>query len=166
MALVRWQPIYELNSLNREVNRLFEQLGMAPWTDSDAGFPVNGQGWAPAVELQETEAAYILRAELPGIKTEDLDVQVTRNAVQLTGEHRAQTQTEQKSYFRSELRYGKFQRLVRLPGKIENEQVQAEFKDGILTLTLPKLVDEQRKVVRVNLTAPAAQPSDNHSPEN
>jgi HSP20 family protein len=149
MAIVRWQPLYELNTLSREMNRLFEQL---PQLNVDTPDLLNqGNGWVPAVEMKETDTEIVLRAEVPGLSAENLDVQVTRNAVSISGEHRYEKQAEDKGYFHSEFRYGKFQRIVPLPSKVENEQVKAEFKDGILTLTLPKAADERRKVFRVNL---------------
>jgi HSP20 family protein len=152
MAIVRWQPLYELNTLSREMNRLFEQL---PQLNVDTPDLLNqGNGWVPAVEVKETESEIVLRAEVPGLRAENLDVQVTRSAVSISGEHRYEKQAEDKGYFHSEFRYGKFQRIVPLPSKVENEQVKAEFKDGILTLTLPKAADERRQVFRVNLSQP------------
>ncbi len=154
MAIMRWQPLYELNTLSREMNRLFEQLPQLNTDTSD----LQSNGWAPAIEIKETDSEIVLRAEVPGLNAENLDVQVTRNAVSISGEHRYEKKTEDKGYFHSEFRYGKFQRIVPLPSKVENDQVKAEFKDGILMLTLPKAADERRKVFRVNLGQPEGQP--------
>lgn len=152
MAIMRWQPLYELNTLSREMSRLFDQL---PQLNEDTPDLLNqGNSWVPAVEVKETDAEIVLRAEVPGLSVEHLDVQVTPNAVSISGEHRYEKQAEDKGYFHSEFRYGKFQRIVPLPSKVENEQAKAEFKDGILTLTLPKVADERRKVFRVNLNQP------------
>lgn len=145
MALMRLQPIYGLNTFKRDFDRMFDQLSNLTWEGLDA----NSQ--TPAIELKETDTDVILRAEVPGMSAENLDVQVTRNAVAITGENRHEQQSETKGYFHSEFRYGRFQRIVPLPAKVENDQVKAEFKDGILTLTLPKAADERRKVVKVNL---------------
>uniref|UniRef100_B8HWL6 Heat shock protein Hsp20 n=1 Tax=Cyanothece sp. (strain PCC 7425 / ATCC 29141) TaxID=395961 RepID=B8HWL6_CYAP4 len=145
MALMRLQPIYGLNTFKRDFDRMFDQLSNLTWE----GLDVNSQ--TPAIELKETETDVILRAEVPGMSAENLDVQVTRNAVAITGENRHEQKSETKGYFHSEFRYGRFQRIVPLPVKVENDQVKAEFKDGILTLTLPKAADERRKVVKVNL---------------
>lgn len=145
MALMRLQPIYGLNTFKRDFDRMFDQLSNLTWEGLDA----NSQ--TPAIELKETDTDVILRAEVPGMSAENLDVQVTRNAVAITGENRHEQKSETKGYFHSEFRYGRFQRIVPLPAKVENDQVKAEFKDGILTLTLPKAADERRKVVKVNL---------------
>jgi HSP20 family protein len=168
MALVRWQPIYELNTLNREMNRLLEQLVVPHWDDPQlASVMANLKGeWAPAIELHETDYAITVRAELPGMTATDLDVQVTRNALLIAGERRQETKTDNKGVFRSELRYGKFQRIIPLRVKVNHEQVKADFKDGILTLTLPKAEDELRKVVKVNLTTGATPPETTVAVEN
>lgn len=140
MALIRWQPFQEMETLRRQMDQVFDEL---------AG--VNNETfWKPAVELKETEDNLILRAEIPGVEGKDLDVQVTREAVVIRGEH-SQEKQAQRGFFRSELRYGKFQRVVALPVAIQNDQVQAEFKNGILTLTLPKVTEARHKVVKVNI---------------
>jgi HSP20 family protein len=157
MALVRWQPIYELNTLNREMNRLLEQLVVPHWDDPQLAKVKSD--WAPAIEMNETDHAITIRAEVPGMTATDLDVQVTRNAVSIAGERRQDSKTEDKGLFRSELRYGQFQRIIPLRVKVNHEQVKADFKDGILTLTLPKAEDELRKVVKVNLTETPAETS-------
>lgn len=81
----------------------------------------------------------------------DLDVRVTREAVAIAGEHRYKKKGEERGYFRSEFRYGKFERVIALPVHIQNDQVQAEFKDGVLTLTLPKVTEARNRVVKLNL---------------
>jgi HSP20 family protein len=152
MTLVRWQPIYELNSLNREMNRLLDQLVVPHWDDPQLA-KIKAE-WGPAIEVQETEQAITIKAEVPGLTAQDLDVQVTRNAVSIAGERRQAPPTG-PGYFRTELRYGQFQRIIPLRVKVNQEQVTAEFKDGILILTLPKAEDELRKVVKVNLSETA-----------
>lgn len=107
--------------------------------------------WQPAIEIKDTENSVILRAEIPGVEGKDLDVRVTPKAVAIAGEHRYEKKAEDKGLFRTELRYGKFQRVIPLPVAIVNDQVQAEFKDGILTLTLPKVSEARSQVVKINL---------------
>jgi HSP20 family protein len=157
MALVRWQPIYELNTLNREINHLLDQLVAPHWDDPQLA-NVKAE-WVPAIEVHETEHAITVRAEVPGMTAKDLNVQVTRNAVSIAGERRQATQQNNKERFRTELRYGQFQRIVPLRVKVNHEQVQADFKDGILTLTLPKTDEELRKVVKVELGGATPQPA-------
>lgn len=144
MALIRWQPFQEMETLRRQMDQMFDEI---------TGLNRDYQGaWKPAIELQDTEENVILRAEIPGIEGKDLDVRVTREAVAITGEHRYENKTEEKGFFRSELRYGKFQRVVPLPVAVQNDKVQADFTNGILTLTLPKVETAKNRVVKLNLT--------------
>ena len=142
MALIRWQPYQEIETLRRQMEQMFNEAAS-----------VNREQitWKPAVELKDTEENVILRAEIPGVEGKDLDIQVTREAVAIAGEHHYEKKAEERGYFRTEFRYGKFKRVIALPVAVQNDQVQAEFKDGILTLTLPKVTEERRKVVKVNL---------------
>lgn len=143
MALIRWQPFREIETLRRQFDELFEELAR--------GNRESEMTWTPLVELQDMDDNLIVRAQLPGLEAKDLDVQVTRDAVSISGEHRSENKVEEKGYFRSEFRYGKFQRMIPLPVHIQNERVQADFQNGVLTLTLPKVEEAQRRVVRLNL---------------
>ncbi|GAA6621298.1 hypothetical protein NUACC26_071180 [Scytonema sp. NUACC26] len=105
----------------------------------------------PAVELHETEDAIHLKVEIPGMEAKDLDVQVTENTVSISGERRSETKIEEKGVTRSEFHYGKIKRVIPLPTRIQNNNVTAEYKDGILNLTLLKTEQEKNKVVKVNL---------------
>jgi HSP20 family protein len=154
MAIVRYNPWQEMNSLQRQLNRLFDDV-MTPNLGSEFG----NVDRIPAAELTETEDAVHLKLEIPGMEAKDLDVQVMVDRVSISGERKSETQTEEKGvtrlsegvFFRTEFRYGKFQRVIPLPTRIQNTNVTAEYKDGILNLTLPKAEEEKNKVVKVNL---------------
>ena len=149
MALIRWQPFQEMELLQRDMNRLFDRLAVPDGESQRSTF-------VPAAELQETSEALHLSLELPGVNAQDLDVQVTADTISISGERKAQTKTEDQGMTRTEFRYGRFQRLISLPARIQNTNVQADYKDGILKLVLPKAEDEKHKVVKVNLGEPAA----------
>lgn len=142
MAVIRWQPFREIETLRRQFDELFEELS--------GGRRESEMTWAPAVEIQDTDDHLFLRAQIPGIEPKDLDIRVTRDAVYIAGEHRSENKAEEKGYFRSEFRYGKFERAIPLPVPVQNELVEADYKNGILTLTLPKVQEAQRRVVRIN----------------
>jgi HSP20 family protein len=148
MALIRWQPFQEVESLRRQMDQMFDDL-----TGWNRDYQIS---WKPAIEMQDTDEALILRAEIPGIEGKDLDIRVTREAVAITGEHRYEKKAEEKGFFRSEFRYGKFQRVIPLPTAVQNDQVQADFTNGILTLTLPKVEAAKNRVVKLNLAEPTA----------
>jgi len=159
MALIRWQPFSEVETMRRQMDQMFDEI---------VGLDRQSQAiWQPAIELQDTKESLILRSEIPGIAGKDLDIRVTREAVVISGEHRYEKKAPERSLFRSEFRYGKFQRVIPLPVAVDNNQVQANFKNGILTLTLPKVSEARNKVVKVNLadtseTTPAADHADNN----
>ncbi len=168
MALIRWEPFREIESLQREMNSLFDTL--TPRTER--GSITTGPSFLPAAEMHETPNAIELRVEVPGMEAKDLDVQVTAEAVSISGERKSETKTEERGMTRSEFRYGRFQRIIPLPTRIQNDKVQAEYTNGILRLTLPKAEAEKNKVVTINLgsqsqqgeSQPASQPQGNGQP--
>lgn len=151
MPLMRWEPFREVEMLRRQMNQLFYDLAEANQGASSEISRSNTTAWVPAVELHDNGSELLLRAEIPGVEGKDLDIQVMQDAVSIAGKHRYEKKSESNGNFRSEFRYGSFQRVIPLPTKVQNQQVKADLKDGILTLTLPKLQQEQNKVFKVNL---------------
>jgi HSP20 family protein len=145
MALIRWEPFREVESLQREMNRLFESLTLTEEGDR------NGIPFMPAAEMHETPNSIELRIEIPGMEAKDIDIRVTEQAVAVTGERQSETKTEQGGMTRSEFRYGNFQRVIPLPARVQNDQVKADYKNGVLSLSLPKAEDEKNKVFKVDL---------------
>ena len=148
MALVRYNPWQDMSSLQRQLNRLFDD---ALTFDNLGDF--SNLAKIPAAELTETDDAVHLKLEVPGMEAKDLDVQVMADRVAISGERKS----EIKEKTRSEFRYGKFSRVIPLSVKIQNTNVTAEYKDGILNLTLPKAEDEKNQVVKVNLLEETAE---------
>src|SRR5579883_1091757 len=146
---VRYNPWQEINTLQRQINRLFEDTVSPSTIERDSAK-------VPAAEIHETADAIHLKVELPGIEAKDLDIQVTENAVAVTAERRSEVRAEEKGVTRTEFYYGKFHRVIPLSARIENTNVTAEYKDGILNLTLPKTQQEKNKVVKVNLEQASA----------
>jgi HSP20 family protein len=146
MALIRWQPFREIDALQREMNRLFDSLTADVTSLSNGAF-------MPAAELHETADAIHLKLEVPGIDAKDLDIQVSADAVSVSGERKSESTSEDKGVKRTEFRYGRFQRVFQLPARIQNDHVTADYKDGILTITLPKAEGEKTKVVKVNVAS-------------
>lgn len=134
MAIARYNPWAEMNTLQSQLDRLFDDYQTPNFR-------------TPAAELTETEDALHLRLELPGIEAKDVDIEVTAEAVKVIAERK----TEHQEDTRSEFYYGKYQRVIPLKTRIQNTNVTAEYKDGILNLTLPKREEEKNKVVKVSL---------------
>ena len=137
------QPFTEIETLREQLDKVFDQRATTR-DNSEAT-------WMPALELADAGDNFVLKAQLPGIDPKDIDVQVTREAISISGERRYENTDEKSGYVRSEFRYGKFHRMVPLPAHIQNDSVQAEYKDGILMLTLPKVTEARNKVVKINL---------------
>ncbi|GEA27186.1 spore protein SP21 [Microcystis aeruginosa NIES-4325] len=153
MALIRWEPFREVESLQKEMNRLFDRL--VP-TDVGDGEKM-GLSFIPAAEMTETPEAVQLKLEIPGMEAKDLNVEVTADSLTINGERKSEIKTEEEGFTRTEFRYGKFHRVIPLPVQVDNTNVTAEYKDGILNLTLPKAEEEKNKVVKVSINPAIAQ---------
>lgn len=153
MALIRWEPFREVESLQKEMNRLFDRL--VP-TDVGNGEKM-GLSFIPAAEITETPEAVQLKLEIPGMEAKDLNVEVTADSLTINGERKSEIKTEEEGFTRTEFRYGKFHRVIPLPVQVDNNNVTAEYKDGILNLTLPKAEEEKNRVVKVSISPAIAQ---------
>jgi HSP20 family protein len=151
MLMRSWQPFTEIETMRQQLDKVFDQLATTR-DNSEAT-------WLPAVEFVDAGENFVLKAQLPGIDPKDIDVQVTREAISISGERRYENTEEKSGYVRSEFRYGKFHRVLTWPAQIQNDSVQAEYKDGILMLTLPKVAEARNKVVKINLAQIAGTPT-------
>ncbi|MGD9695987.1 MAG: Hsp20/alpha crystallin family protein [Thermoleophilia bacterium] len=135
-AVVRFDPFRDITSLRDEMNRLFSRtLG-----DSPAGA---GSAWTPAVDIFDTADAIVLRAELPGLGSDDIDIELDDNVLTLKGERRFEETVEEGRYYRLERAYGSFQRSLTLPQNVKSDEIAATFESGVLSITVPK-ADEVR----------------------
>lgn len=151
MTLVRWNPWREVDTLQRQINRLFNDVVLPTDLQSNHTF-----SRMPAAELTETEEALFLKVELPGLEAKDVDIEVTENTVSIRGERKSESKSDENGVTRTEFYYGSFERMIPLPARVENTNVTAEYKDGILSLQLPKKEEEKTKVVKLNLAESAA----------
>ncbi len=128
------RPMRNLFSLHNEMGRIFGDA----FGSQEGGTDTEETYWIPTVDISETENGYEIRAELPGVSEDDVNVSVTDNLLTVKGEKRQEAETEGKNYHRVERRYGSFQRSFTLPRHIETDAINAEFKEGVLTLGIPK----------------------------
>jgi HSP20 family protein len=146
MALIRWEPAREISSLQGEMNRLFNTFFDTP----SAGGGNGGQmprRWIPAMDLVETEDHFVLRADLPGLTEEDVNIEVEDNVLTVSGERKAEHEEQREGYFRVERAFGSFRRSLTLPEGVDPEAVAAHFDKGVLEIRIPK--PEERKPRRV-----------------
>lgn len=144
MALVRWDPAVEVDSLQSEVNRLF---------DSFFGGSRSGEGparrWVPAMDLAETKDEFVLTADLPGMSEDDVSIEIKEGALTVSGERRESHEEKEKGYHRVERSFGSFSRSLTLPEGVEASDVAATFDRGVLEIHIPK--PEERKPHRVEI---------------
>ncbi len=145
MSLIRYNPLREIDTFQRQMNHLFDEVFLPTEPSGDR------LAFSPVAELSENEDAYLLKVELPGIKPEELDIQASKDSVSIMGERQDTRETESDGFRRTEFRYGKFHRVIPIPGAIQNTAVKADYEAGILTLTLPKAEESKNKVVKVQL---------------
>jgi HSP20 family protein len=106
----------------------------------------------PSAEMNETDTEIHLKLEVPGMEADDLDISVTDDSVSIKGERQSETQSDDERGVRSEFYYGKFERVIPLPARVKRDQVNAEYKNGILNLTLPKDKENEQAVVKVKVS--------------
>ncbi len=143
MALVRWNPVNELDAFQSDLNRLFDGFFGAARTGSGA------QRWVPATDLVETEGHYVLRADLPGMSEDDVNIEVQDNVLTISGERRSESEQEHEGYQRVERAFGRFTRSLSLPSGIDADRIEASFDNGVLEVRVPK--PEERKPHRVEI---------------
>jgi HSP20 family protein len=144
MALVRWDPGRELDSLQSDVNRLFDSFfGSRP------GDGIRRQRWVPAMDLVEEDDSLVLRADLPGMSEDDVDIEVKDGVLTVSGERKAEEKKQGEGYYRVERAFGSFSRSLSIPEGIDPEQVSAQFDDGVLEVRIPK--PAERKPHRVQI---------------
>jgi HSP20 family protein len=145
-SINRCSPRGNVVGLQEHLNRLF-----------DAGFPGRGDNstltsWAPPVDIYETENELVIKADLPEINEKELDVRVENNTLTIRGERKFEQREKEGGYLRSERVYGSFSRSFSLPNTVNTEAIKADYKNGVLTLELPKRAELKPKQVKVNIT--------------
>ena len=151
MALIRWEPVAELNTIQNEMNRLFNTI----FDPSASPGRENGttRRWLPPMDLVETADHYVLRADLPGLSDGDVTIQLEDNVLTISGERAANHEEEQDGYYRLERAFGAFTRSLTLPDGVDPEGVHAHFDRGVLEIRVPKPEQRKPKTVQITLGA-------------
>ncbi|RPJ31805.1 MAG: Hsp20/alpha crystallin family protein [Planctomycetaceae bacterium] len=154
MAIVRFRPFSQavdsfrdFGDMQAEVNRLF---------DNFLGRPAQQPGsmervWAPAVDMYETKDALMVAAELPGLDEKDIHLSIIGDVLSVRGERQWNQEVKQESYYRGERWYGKFERSLPLPMPVQADKVTAQYRDGVLTITLPKVEEIRPKEIKIDV---------------
>jgi HSP20 family protein len=143
MAVIRWEPAREINSLQQEMNRLFGTFFDGP-AGGGAG---SARRWMPAMDLVETEDQFVLRADLPGLTEADVEVSLEDNVLTVSGERKAEHEEKREGFYRLERATGAFNRSLTLPKGVDGDAITARFDNGVLEVRIPKpAADKPRKV--------------------
>ncbi len=147
MTLVRWDPFRELEEMSERLNRMFAR----PAVRTNGKETMIVADWTPSVDISETEGEYVIKAELPEVKKEDVKVTVENGVLTMQGERRQEKEEKGKRYHRIERSYGSFIRSFSLPESVDEDAVKAEYKDGVLSLHLPKSERVKPKAIEVKV---------------
>lgn len=143
-----WSPFWHLSTLRNEIDRLFE----TPLAEFTRGTQQFLGGWLPAVDMYEDKENIFVRAELPGMKKEDIEISLHEGVLSLSGERKVDSKHEDANVLRSERFLGRFQRTLSLPGPVQADRVVASYKDGVLTVTLPKTEESKPRQIEVKVS--------------
>jgi HSP20 family protein len=145
MALIRWNPVRGLVGLEDEMKLLFGDF----FGPDRAGDETRFVRWAPRVDIAEQDGNYELTADLPGLKKDDIKIEILDNTLTLRGEKKVEEEKKESNYRLAERYYGEFARTFALPENVNKDAIEAEFKDGVLKLTIPKT--EQPKPTQIEV---------------
>ena len=146
MAMVRWEPVRDLLTLSERMNRMLDPN----FRGNDEDWALGGS-WAPAVDIYEKDGNIVLKAELPGVDPKDVDVRVENNLLTLRGERKFDNEVKRDNYHRVERSYGSFSRSFTLPNVVDTQNIKAEYRDGVLHMTLPKREEAKPRQIQINV---------------
>src|SRR5690348_12159987 len=132
MALIRWEPVREISTIQNEMNRLFNTLFESPGQAGNGGASSPLRRWIPAMDLVETDEDFVLRADLPGLSEEDVNIELEDNVLTISGERKAEHEERKEGFYRVERSSGAFSRSLTLPEGVDPEAVKASFDRGVL----------------------------------
>jgi HSP20 family protein len=149
MKLIKWDPIAEFDDVSTRLNRLFGRSLINMGSDHDR---LTMADWKPFVDISETDAAYMIKAEIPEVKKSDVKLTLQNGMLILQGERKMEKEEKDVRFHRIERAYGSFERSFRMPDDADEAAIKAEFKDGIIEITLPKTAEAKSKEVTVEIS--------------
>src|SRR2546430_4930828 len=148
-TIARWEPFRGVITLQGQINRLFNDAFERTGEES------NLSAWAPAVDIYETEHELVVKADLPDVDPQDLDIGVENNILTIRGERKFEKKVNEENYLRVERAYGSFARSFTLANSANSDAIKADYQNGVLTLTIPKKEEAKPKQIKVNVATPA-----------
>ncbi len=147
-AIKRWEPLFDLRTIRDEMNRMFDSF-LADW----GRWPFSAREGVrtPAVDVYETDDAVVVKAEVPGIPKENLEVTVEEGALTIKGETSSEEEVKEENYYRRERHWGRFERTIPLPEGVEIDAAEAKFENGLLEIRVPKPEAEAKKKTKIEI---------------
>ena len=144
--LVPWQPFREMDTMVRNFEDIFGRPFLPMWRR----LPAEEREWTPAIEVFEKEDEFVVRAELPGMKEEDVDISVADDTLTIRGEKKSESEVKEENYHYCERSYGSFLRSIALPSNIDSKKIEASYDSGVLEISLPKAAEVKPKKIAVS----------------
>ena len=145
MNVIRWQPFSDMLALRQAMDRLFDDSFVRPSRLTTAF----GEGADLPVDMYQTDDSVVVKASVPGIKPEEVEVTITGDTLTIKGETRTEEEVKKDNYFRQEISYGAFHRSILLPSSLQTDKAEATFENGILTLTIPKAEETKPRQIKI-----------------
>jgi len=150
MAMVRWEPFRDLLTIQDRMNRMFDDAFRTTRQSGEDDWALGGT-WAPPVDIYEHDGNLVLSAELPGIDPKQVDIRLENNVLTLKGDRALDTEVDRESFHRLERAYGGFARSFTLPTAVDQEKIQADYKNGVLKVTLPKREEAKPRQIAISV---------------
>ncbi|MBI3592713.1 MAG: Hsp20/alpha crystallin family protein [Nitrospirae bacterium] len=153
MSILKWGPLKELEEMRRDMDRLFDEL-FTPGQRRRRIWPGRTEGGVvvPSIDMYDRKNEIVVKAELPGVNKEDIDLSITKDSLTLKGEIKREEEIKEEAYYISERSCGSFTRTITLPVEIDSEKAKASFKNGILELVLPKKEEAKPKEIKIEVS--------------
>lgn len=151
MSIVKWSPLKELEEMRKDMDRLFEDF-FAPvrrrrgWIRPEVGV------FVPNIEMYDRKNEIVVKAELPGVSKEDIDLTITKDSLTMKGEVKKEEEIKEEDYYACERSYGSFTRTIALPVEVDSEKAKASFKNGVLEIVLPKREEAKPKEIKIEVS--------------
>lgn len=145
-GLIPWQPFREMDTMVRNFEDIFGRSFLPVWRR----LPTEARKWTPAIEVFEKEDEFVVRAELPGMKEEDVDISVADDTLTIKGEKKSESEVKEGNYYYCERSYGSFLRSITLPSNIDSKKIEASYESGVLEISLPKVDEVKPKKISIS----------------
>jgi HSP20 family protein len=157
MSVSRWDPFRDLTSIQEEINQMFDRVFGRRETGERREGGLAATAWAPSVDISERKDAFVVTAEVPGIKPEDIEVTLEDGLLTIKGERRMEEESSDQQYHRVERRYGSFRRSITLPSQVQADAIDASYLEGVLRVVVPKAESAKPKKITVRPARPAVE---------